>query len=1297
MGKYGRAFVAALVVVAVLVPVGTAGAFISGTIGQVIKISPPPAVDHPGALDNNSVAYAWDEQQGVTLTSALRVDITAPGTYTTTGSLVNALLPVGPNVDSHFFDSSVLPGPASAGTVKDATLVFPTDVIAIVIRPGKIADSTFLGAPGTNYSTSSANNDLELDGASDSITLSANRRVVTIHAVSRTGADVDQVRILTEHDRPPVANAGGPYTAPEGGTVVLNGAASDPENDPITISWSFAVSASPGTNCTTGATNTLSPTISCNDDAVVQATLSVADPYHPPVQSVGVVTFSNVAPALGAVTAPVTLVPQTSPVNISANFTDVSTHDTHTASISWGDTTSSSATITQGAGSGSLSGSHLYAARGHYTITVTLYDDDGGVDVKTVEVDVNGAPTADAAGPYSGNEGSATGVIGTALDPDGDPLTTTWSFTPISQDPGTTCTPANTNSLSASVNCNDDAVLDAKLTADDGVNVPAESHTTVTINNVAPLLGTISTPVTPIPVNGTVNVSAPFSDVGAHDTHTASIKWGDMTTTPASVSESNGSGSLSGSHNYATPGIYQITVTVTDDNGGVAQDTVEILVNAPPTANAGGPYIGAEGSQLTLTGTANDVNADTLTYLWTFTWTGDPGTNCDTTGTNTLSPTLICNDDAVVTAKLKVSDGVNLPVYSTATVTVANVAPVIGSLQGSQPIVPAGGSYSIAATFSDAGTNDTHTATVDWGDGGPTTSGTVSEVLGSGSVSANHSYSSDGTFVVTLTVTDDNGDSDVATTQVIVMPPPTASAGGPYSGVEGTPVTLAGTAANHVSVAWTKTIVTAAPGTSCTFTGTNTLTPALTCTDDAIVDVTLTATNSLNVTASDTKTVTITNAAPVVNTPLLTPNPAPAGSPVSASATFTDLGVNDTHTATINWGDATVTAGSVSELAGQGTASGSHAYAAPGTYTVVVKVTDKDGGVDSASAQVVVVASASVSAGGPYSGSEGSPVQLTGTVSGSGGPFGYSWAITPSGPAGLSCSLTGGTTLTPSVTCNDNASVAATLTVTAGAAPPISAGTTITIANVAPSISGITVPVTPVPVGTSILASAAFSDAGSNDTHTASIDWGDASSSPATVAESFGAGTASGSHAYAASGTYTVKATVTDKDGGSTTATATGYVVVYDPNAGFVTAGGWISSPSGAYTPANSADPDYVGKANFGLVSKYLPGSTTPSGNTEFDLKSANLNFHATGMSWLVVTNSGTNATFVGTGTVNNTGSYTFLVSVVDGKSTGTTDRIRIRVVNNANNVVVYDNQYGAADLAPATQAVSGGSAVIHT
>ncbi len=75
------------------------------------------------------------------------------------------------------------------------------------------------------------------------------------------------------------------------------------------------------------------------------------------------------------------------------------------------------------------------------------------------------------------------------------------------------------------------------------------------------------------------------------------------------------------------------------------------------------------------------------------------------------------------------------------------------------------------------------------------------------------------------------------------------------------------------------------------------------------------------------------------------------------------------------------------------------------------------------------------------------------------------------------------------------------------------------------------------------------------------------------------------------------------------------FIVVYDPNGGFVTGGGWIDSPAGAYT----ADPSLTGKATFGFVARYQKGANAPDGNTQFQFHAAGFTFKSTSYEWLVV------------------------------------------------------------------------------
>lgn len=178
---------------------------------------------------------------------------------------------------------------------------------------------------------------------------------------------------------------------------------------------------------------------------------------------------------------------------------------------------------------------------------------------------------------------------------------------------------------------------------------------------------------------------------------------------------------------------------------------------------------------------------------------------------------------------------------------------------------------------------------------------------------------------------------------------------------------------------------------------------------------------------------------------------------------------------------------------------------------------------------------------------------------------------------------------------------------------------------------------------------------------------------------------------FTAAGVYTIKLTINDSCQASCTADQIDnmevLVVVYDPSAGFVTGGGWINSPAGAYV----ANPGLTGKANFGFVSKYAKGANVPTGETEFQFQLGNLNFHSTVDDWLVV--AGTKAQYKGSGTINGTGNYGFLLTATDG----TPDKFRIKIVNKTTSLVVYDNAPGSDDIDTSVQtALGGGSIVIH-
>ena len=210
--------------------------------------------------------------------------------------------------------------------------------------------------------------------------------------------------------------------------------------------------------------------------------------------------------------------------------------------------------------------------------------------------------------------------------------------------------------------------------------------------------------------------------------------------------------------------------------------------------------------------------------------------------------------------------------------------------------------------------------------------------------------------------------------------------------------------------------------------------------------------------------------------------------------------------------------------------------------------------------------------------------------------------------------------------------------------------------------------------------------------HTCTIVWGDGSLPDAgTVTEPTASspGSCSGSHQYTGVGVYEVAITVADECGTSA-GTSHRYFVFYDPSAGFVTGGGWINSPAGAF-PSN---PTLVGKANFGFVAKY-DKKANATGETQFHLAVANFRFDSTSYEWFVL--SGAKARYRGLGTVNGVPGYGFELSAWDGQCPGggDVDRFRIKVWLANPGHVVYDNLLGQPDNSDPTP-IGGGSVVIH-
>ena len=887
-----------------------------------------------------------------------------------------------------------------------------------------------------------------------------------------------------------------------------------------------------------------------------------------------------------------------------------------TAVVNWGDTTTSAVTVS-GAGNPftySFSGNHTYAQSGSFnvTITVTNKDSQNGTSPATVVTVSNVAPTVatPAVAPTTANEGTATSftVNGTFTDPAGvldQPFTAVvnWGDTTTS-----TATVSGSGPFNYSFTGNhtypQNGLYNVTISVTDkDSGVGTSSATVVTVNNVAP---TVAAPtVAPTTVNEGAStaftVSGTFTDpAGALDqTFTAVVNWGDGGPTSPAVVSAFGY-SFSGNHTYAQSGSYNVTVAVTDKDGGIGTSaaTVVTVNNVAPTVStpAVSPTSTSEGTStaFTVSGTFTDpANALDQAYTAVVNW-GDTTTSTVVVsgGANPFNYSFSGNHTYAQSGSYNVTISVTDKDGGTGTsaatvVTVSNTAPTVGT----PTVVPSGVPLNVSTAFSVTGTftdpagalDQPFTAVVNWGDGSPTSAAVVSGAANpfNYTFNGNHTYTTPGQFNVTVSVTDKDGSTGTSAAFVVgvgnpvvgtpvVSPTSTSEGSSTAFSVNGTfndPLNSAEIPFSAV-VDWgdgSATDVAIVSGVAnpfgYAFNGNHTYAQS------GSFNVTVSVTNKDGRTGVSAATVvSVANVAPTVSTPVVSPTSTNEGAstPFTVNGTFTDPAgaLDQAYTAVVKWGDTTT---STAVVSGSGNPfsysfSGNHTYAQNGTYNVTVSVTDKDGGTGTSAVTTVTVANVAPTVStpvvAPTSTNEGAstPFTVSGTftdpanaldqaytavvnwgdgtpsntavVSGASNPFNYSFI------GNHTYAQSGSYNVTISVTDKDGGIGASSATV-------------VTVANVAPTVSTPVVTPTTTNDGTnaSFTVSGTFTDPANtlDQPYTAVVNWGDSTTSTAVVS---GAGNPfgysfSGAHAYATSANYNVTVSVTDKDGSTGTSAAT--------------------------------------------------------------------------------------------------------------------------------------------------------------
>ena len=212
-----------------------------------------------------------------------------------------------------------------------------------------------------------------------------------------------------------------------------------------------------------------------------------------------------------------------------------------------------------------------------------------------------------------------------------------------------------------------------------------------------------------------------------------------------------------------------VTVTADDGHGATASTTFSFSVAAvaPAVKITGAPASAPEGSAVTLTGSATSPSAADEAAGFTDTWTVTKDGAAFASGTGT-SITFTPNDEGVFVATLQAVDDGGATGSASVTINGTNVAPTasIGGVTHDTLVLVAGQPVTFTGGFTDPSALDTHTATLDWGDG---TNETYPIAAGAPSdITDTHAYAAAGTYTVTYSVADDDGGASSVSQKVTV-------------------------------------------------------------------------------------------------------------------------------------------------------------------------------------------------------------------------------------------------------------------------------------------------------------------------------------------------------------------------------------------------------------------------------------------------------------------------------------------------------------------------------------------------
>lgn len=292
-----------------------------------------------------------------------------------------------------------------------------------------------------------------------------------------------------------------------------------------------------------------------------------------------VATSANQAPVVAADNAAVTVNEGAAPSN-TGTFSDP---DGDTVALH-----ASTGSITKTGGStGTWSWSQAASDEASsQTVTVTADDQNGLTSTATFTVTVAGvAPAASITiDPITSPEGTPVGLAGTASSPDPADNAAGFAYAWKVTKDGSPF--ASGSGASFTFTPDDEGTFVVTFNATDDGGMTGTASQTIVGTNVAPaarITGMSAGAPIVLTSQETLTFSGTFSDPSLLDSHVVTWNFGDGTTSTASYGP-GGSAGFSASHAYSAAGTFNVTLTVSDDDGGVGRATTKVTVQTPAQA-----------------------------------------------------------------------------------------------------------------------------------------------------------------------------------------------------------------------------------------------------------------------------------------------------------------------------------------------------------------------------------------------------------------------------------------------------------------------------------------------------------------------------------------------------------------------------------------------------------------------------------------------------------------------------------------------------------------------------------------